>query len=224
MSYGGYYTLVLRPGVRVIVLNSQLGYVFNFYSLLPDHSLADSMFDWAESLLQNARTQHERVLFVGHIPPGREDVNDFYAERYQQLAQQYADVIAVQLSGHIHEDSFEVVRDVTDKTPVGVVYIAPSLTTFWNVNPSFRVYEMAADTWNVVSLSQYHMNMTRANAEGHITWERFYDAATLWGIPDLTPASWQLVRLLCAVTLCHLRSCSFFCGDILFDILLWSWL
>ena len=67
MSAAGYYTMLVRPGVRVLVLNSQLGYVFNFYSLLPDHPVADQMFTWAASVLDAARLANERVLLIGHI-------------------------------------------------------------------------------------------------------------------------------------------------------------
>jgi sphingomyelin phosphodiesterase len=90
-----------------------------------------------------------------------------------------------------------VVRDTQDALPVGVVYIAPSVTTFWNVNPSFRVYEADAQSWELLNFEQYHMNMTRANADGAITWELFYDALSLWQIGDLSPQSWQLVRPCC---------------------------
>jgi hypothetical protein len=71
MAYAGYYTLVVRPGVRVVVLNSQLGYIFNFYTLLSAHPVADEMFGWAEQILHGAAAAGERVLMVGHISARR---------------------------------------------------------------------------------------------------------------------------------------------------------
>jgi sphingomyelin phosphodiesterase len=78
-----------------------------------------------------------------HIPPGRNDVNDWYAQTYANLSARYADVIAAHMGGHIHSDAYEVFSDSSAR-PLGVFYIAPSVTTFTNHNPSFRVYEYDA--------------------------------------------------------------------------------
>ena len=73
------------------------------------------------------------------------------------------------------------------------------------------MYELDPVSWDVLNFQQYHMNMTRCNAEGHITWELFYDAKELWNIPDLTPQSWQVVRVVC-VCVCDSASERLFIG------------
>lgn len=45
------------------------------------------------------------------------------------------------LTGHTHWDEFQVIYDYhngNEPRPVGVGYMAPSVTTFRNVNPAFR--------------------------------------------------------------------------------------
>ena len=51
-----------------------------------------------------------------------------------------------QFYGHTHFDEFEVFYDTKDyQRPVGVGYIAPSLTPWENVNPAYRVYYVEGD-------------------------------------------------------------------------------
>jgi len=67
MSDGGYYTVKIADNLRVIVLNSQLGYVFNFYTFLKNQTQLQDMFDWADSVLTAAAGNNEHVLITGHI-------------------------------------------------------------------------------------------------------------------------------------------------------------
>lgn len=186
--------MVMVPGVRIISINSQFGYLFNFYTLLPDQSQAQLQFDWLNATLASAFAAGEKVIIAAHIPMGRWDTLNWWAEAYHNIVSPFASIIVGQFTGHVHADSFEVMRDYeTRSIPVSTVYIAPSVTTFWDVNPSFRVYELDADSWHVANYVQYHLNITRANDEGYPTWEVYYDAQSAYDIPDCSPASWQRV-------------------------------
>ena len=51
-----------------------------------------------------------------------------------------------QFFGHTHYDKFELYYDVADsKRPVGVGYVAPSLTTYTYLNPTYRIYHIEGD-------------------------------------------------------------------------------
>lgn len=48
----------------------------------------------------------------------------------------YEGTITGQFFGHTHKDEFEMFYDETDKTrPLGVAFIAPSVTTYVDLNP-----------------------------------------------------------------------------------------
>lgn len=52
------------------------------------------------------------------------------------LSSRYESTITGQFFGHTHMDEFEMFFDETDKTrPVGVAFIAPSVTTYVDLNP-----------------------------------------------------------------------------------------
>ena len=45
----------------------------------------------------------------------------------------------------------------------GVVLIAPSVTPYGHINPSFRVFTMDADSKKLLGYEQYYLNLTLAN-------------------------------------------------------------
>lgn len=49
-------------------------------------------------------------------------------------------------NAHTHKDHFGVFYDHKTGEPVNANYISPSLTTFSNLNPSFRVIEADSET------------------------------------------------------------------------------
>lgn len=52
------------------------------------------------------------------------------------LSSRYESTITGQFFGHTHMDEFEMFFDETDKSrPVGVAFIAPSITTYVDLNP-----------------------------------------------------------------------------------------
>ena len=50
----------------------------------------------------------------------------------------------------------------------GVALIAPSVTPYGHMNPSFRLFTMDADTYQLLDYQQYHLNLTKANGEARI--------------------------------------------------------
>lgn len=45
----------------------------------------------------------------------------------------------------------------------GVVLVAPSVTPFGHINPSFRVFTMDTDTMTLLGYRQYHLDLVQAN-------------------------------------------------------------
>jgi sphingomyelin phosphodiesterase len=53
-----------------------------------------------------------------------------WSGRYTALVDRFTNIIRGQFFGHTHDDEIEIVRSYADSSPVGVVHIAPSLTTY----------------------------------------------------------------------------------------------
>jgi sphingomyelin phosphodiesterase len=148
-----------------------------------------------KSTLEEAVRNGEKVVIIGHIPPGDPTTIESYGEFYVPLVANYSNVIVGQLFGHIHEDLFQMVQ-ATDGSPAGVVHIAPSVTTYLNVNPSFRIYSMDPNTFHLIDYEQYYLNVTNANILAKqnrtedIKFKLEYTARQEYDLADLSPNSW----------------------------------
>ena len=66
---GGYYTELVEPGLRLVVVNTAMyfcgNWMFSQRRVDPGRQLA-----WLRGVLQSARDNHERVFLAAHVPPG----------------------------------------------------------------------------------------------------------------------------------------------------------
>ena len=89
IKMGGYYSTLIRPGLRVMSINTQYCDIFNFWvcSLLLFLSLLSffkclswqlvlgipdiaGQLEWMKDTLARAEKNNETVWIIGHIPPG----------------------------------------------------------------------------------------------------------------------------------------------------------
>lgn len=68
--------------------------------------------------------------------------------------------------------------------------IAPSVTPQGQNNPSVRVFTYDLNTYQVLDYVNYAANLTKANIDGKVTFERLYSARSDLGVSDMTAQSW----------------------------------
>lgn len=68
---GGYYTTLVRPGLRVIALNSNVGYYENYW-LVFDDEYFKTQLQWLHDVLLAAERSGEKVHILSHVPSNRE--------------------------------------------------------------------------------------------------------------------------------------------------------
>ncbi|KAJ8940103.1 hypothetical protein NQ318_016019 [Aromia moschata] len=95
-------------------------------------------------------TVHEReclpVMPAGHIPPGHSDCLKVWSRNYYAIVSRYESTITSQFFGHTHFDEFEVFYDHTDLSrAVGIAYVGPSVSPYYNLNPGYRIYYVDGD-------------------------------------------------------------------------------
>jgi len=106
-----------------------------------------------------------------------------------------------QFFGHTHQDEFEIFYDhdhspnsISQFRPTNVAFIGPSVTTFGNVNPGYRIYTVDGNyegsSYQVLDHETYFMNLTEANINRDSKPLEFflsYSARNAFPIMDLTP-------------------------------------
>jgi hypothetical protein len=110
---------------------------------------------WLNATLAAATTAGQRCYIIGHVPVGMETAYgndrrvpsslrpywmDLFARQYQDIVDSYGEeVVAVQIFGHEHVDTFRLVGDRT------VALTAPSLSTAYpRTNPTVRLWRHGA--------------------------------------------------------------------------------
>lgn len=77
------------------------------------------------------------------------------------------------------------------QAPLHVAYVTPSLTEGYPAsNPGLRAFEVDAATLAPVDVRTFWTNLSAANENWAATWELEYSARELYGLADLSAASW----------------------------------
>eukprot|EP00340_Litonotus_pictus_P011302 CAMPEP_0170539930 /NCGR_PEP_ID=MMETSP0209-20121228/104313_1 /TAXON_ID=665100 ORGANISM="Litonotus pictus, Strain P1" /NCGR_SAMPLE_ID=MMETSP0209 /ASSEMBLY_ACC=CAM_ASM_000301 /LENGTH=490 /DNA_ID=CAMNT_0010842137 /DNA_START=739 /DNA_END=2208 /DNA_ORIENTATION=+ len=179
----GYYTAKhADTNLRIIALNPFLCDSVNFY-LIRDPTDPLHQIDFLRKTLDEAEKSGEKVFVIGHIPPQISYHLNECTKRYNVIMERYRNIVRGQFYGHTHQDENKVIKGYFNRSDnVGNVFIAPSTTTYSELNPSFRVYEVDPETWYMKNLYQYRLNLTDANLhpEKELKWTLAYDFNSLY--------------------------------------------
>jgi len=189
------YYSVVNPkfNLKIISIDTQTCDTLNF-DLIRDSSVDPlNQLDWMRDELIDAENNNLTVFIQGHIPPGSLNCDPQWSARYRALIDRFTNIIRGQFYGHTHNDQFQVVRSYNDSSPVGVIYISPSLTTYTKLYPSFRVFEIDADTNQVVNYQQYRLDLAKwnSNTTGPISWDVAYTFLEEYNLTDTSYASFD---------------------------------
>ncbi|XP_068231172.1 sphingomyelin phosphodiesterase-like [Palaemon carinicauda] len=190
--YAGFYSVPVIPGFRIISVNSMFGNGANIWLYQNSNDVAHELA-WLENELWKAENEGELVHLLGHIPPGLLGNERTWSREYNRIVRRYESIIRGQFFGHTHYDEFEVFHD--GDRPIGVAYVAPSQTPWYDLNPAYRIYtidgERPETTRMVLDHSTYVMSLTEAHETNVTRWYKLYDAKEAYGMPSLKPEDWH---------------------------------
>lgn len=200
IRYGGYYTTIVKPGLRMVSMNMNYCYTFNWWTLAKSEDPASGLL-WLTKVLEEAEMNGEKVHIISHIAPGGPDCMSVFSREYNKIVNRFESTITAQFFGHTHTDEFKIFYDAEDPTrPTNVAFIGPSVTTYLHLNPGYKVYtidgERSGSTFAVLDHSTWYMNLTAANLAAKSAtnkleldpeWEELYQARAEYGIADLSP-------------------------------------
>lgn len=199
LRYGGFYTLEIQPGLRVVSLNMNFCAQENFWLMINSTDPANQL-QWLVHVLQSSEDKGEKVHIIGHIPPGL--CLGSWSWNYYHIVNRYESTIAGQFFGHTHTDEFQMFYDEETLTrPLSVAFVAPSVTTYVNLNPGYRVYVVDGNypksSRMVLDHETYILNLTKANHGGPAApwtpdpnpkWTLLYRAREFFQLPSLFPS------------------------------------
>ena len=187
---GGYYTLKLESGVRLISLNLVFVDAFNIYSKKYKETDPAGITAWFNATMKAAKEAGEKVIIISHEGVGLKGSgkNDLVAEfnaDYDNIMNLYGDVVIAHFAGHSHEESFRVLP-TAEKAKYGII-LNPALTTWQNINPKFRLVEY--DNNKVTDWTTFYLPIDDCNAASSgYPWKKLYKASEAYGLNDYSPA------------------------------------
>ena len=246
----GFYAATVRPGLKVISLNTNFCHSRNFW-LFINSTDPGNQLQWLVHELQLSELAHERVHIIGHIPPGADDCLRVWSKNYNQIINRYAATITGQFFGHTHTSEFEMfyadqasatqsklgaatasaskganekasemprsadvnnllkmkserkepVASITVPVkpakgglkPISVAQIGPSITTFIDLNPSYRIYTIDPKRdFRPIDYETFYVNLTEANLAERSAKPQWHSAGFFskkFGLQDITPES-----------------------------------
>nr|XP_046228729.1 acid sphingomyelinase-like phosphodiesterase 3a isoform X3 [Scatophagus argus] len=199
LSQGGFYSQLVKPGLRVVSLNTILYYGPN--EVTSNMTDPAGQFEWLEKTLQKAAQSLEKVYIIAHVPIGylpfvrnTTAIRKSQNERLVAICRKYSQVIAGHFYGHTHRDSIMVLLDQQGK-PVNSLFVSPAVTPIKNVmepysnNPAFRMYLYNTKDFALLDIWQYFLNLTEANEKQRSDWRLEYIMTEAFGLTDLQPQS-----------------------------------
>lgn len=192
---GAFYSVLVYPGFRIISLNMNYCNNKNWWLLLNSTDPAQEL-QWLIYELQNAEDRGEKVHILGHIPPGHHDCLKVWSHNYYTIVNRYESTITAQFFGHTHFDEFELFYDEHNRHRVtNIAYIGPSVTTYYKLNPGYRMYYIEGDFADSRKLVTDHetwvMNLEEANRIGQPRWYQLYSAKRAYNMRNLLPEEWN---------------------------------
>ncbi|TKR96369.1 hypothetical protein L596_010399 [Steinernema carpocapsae] len=197
MEYRGSYVIQAAEKLKVVSLNTGYCETTNFW-LYINETDPDGAMTWFVKQLFKAETDGHFVHVMAHIPPGDSECLEGWAFNYYRVMNRFKNIITAQFFGHVHTDSFTVFyEDMNDpkSKPTGVLYQAPSVTTYENLNPGYRIYKIEGDfegsQYRVLDFNNYFLNLSKTQDSDKPQWEQLYSARSEYNLTDLSPKSWN---------------------------------
>jgi len=191
----GFYSTLVRPGLRVIGLNNNFCVGMNFFLFLDFSDPADQLAWLVEQLLMSEELG-EAVHILAHHPPG--SCLSGWGSEYTKIINRFQSTVKAQFHGHTHDDHYIVFHNETGG-PSSTAFVSPSVTPYTDNNPEYRIYSVAADPGHssfgyVADHQTWSMDLSQVQAEDDIPeWRHLYSARADLGLQGVGASDWKYV-------------------------------
>ncbi|CAJ0951819.1 unnamed protein product, partial [Mesorhabditis belari] len=197
VRYRASYATYIKQNLKLISINSVYCSTFNFFNYLNQVD-PDGTLQWLVEQLLDSEAKGEKVHIISHVPSGVTYCLKGWSTNYYEIVNRFENTITAQFYGHTHYDHFEVFYENADPTKRATHFnfIAPSLTTYDFLNPSYRIYTIdgaySGSTYTVLESDTYWGDVNQANqANQEPNWQLLYNAKKEYQMLDLSPESWS---------------------------------
>lgn len=184
---GGFYTVLAKPGFRIIALNSNVCYTFNWW-LIYNPKDQDGQLQWLADTLLQAENAGEKVHILGHIPSGDSGCLRTWSREFHKIIERFENTVTAIFNGHTHNDHFHVYYATDEPTrPISVAVNGGSVTQFSYLNSNYKIYSVDSVTYDILDAESWIFNLTEANTNASLnpTWLKLYSFKEEYGVGSL---------------------------------------
>ncbi|XP_076252483.1 sphingomyelin phosphodiesterase 1-like isoform X2 [Rhynchophorus ferrugineus] len=189
----GYYSVLANNKLRIISLNNNICYIYNWW-LLYDTNFLKEQIEFLKRELVEAEANGQFVHIISHVYPGEKECIEPWEVNYNSLITRFAHIIKGQFFGHTHTDSFKVFYSKIDGRPNNVGYNGASLTPYLKYNPNYKIISVDPNTFNILDVDTYYFNLTEANLHPYTSpkWMKLYSIKEAYNFSDLSPDNFDI--------------------------------
>ena len=118
------------------------------------------MLSWLNTTLHGFEQRNEIAVLMAHHPPGDTDCLYQWAYRFRAILDRYQHIVRWSVYGHEHLEIMGVAHSIKLGRPTGVHYWSGSVSSWFEVNPSFKVFEVDTLTMLPVKSHTYVLDIT----------------------------------------------------------------
>ncbi|XP_076293529.1 sphingomyelin phosphodiesterase isoform X2 [Lasioglossum baleicum] len=186
---GGYYTVSPTKGFRVIALNSNICYSYNWWLWYTPRD-PDNQLQWLSDTLRNAEKNQEFVHILSHIPVNAIDCLKTWRREYIKLVNRYSHIIKAQFNGHTHNDEVAIFYD-SNSVAQNIAWNGGSITSYTKLNTNYKVYDVNGNNYAINDYQNwmYDIGTANKNPNKRPTWFKSYSFKTEYDVPELSARS-----------------------------------
>lgn len=152
---GGFYTALVRDKLRVVALNSNVCYIFNWW-MFYGTSIMKTQLQWFHDTLLMAEKNNEKVHVLNHMFNGHEDTHKPCSREYRRIMDRFYQTVVAEFHGHSEYWDFNIFYHHNNpKLPASVAFNGGSVASFIEVNRNYMVYSVDSATYVSIILLKF---------------------------------------------------------------------
>ncbi|KAF5270385.1 hypothetical protein FQR65_LT05573 [Abscondita terminalis] len=181
---GGYYSVLVKPGFRIIGINSNVCFTNNAWLVFDDRDPLGQL-QWLADELFEAEKNDEVVHILSHVPPGDDECMTQWSHEFKRIIERFHGIISGQFNGHTHLDELKVFYAPNDNDRViNVAFNGGSVTTFVGFNPNYKIYYVGEQN-QMVDYELWTYDLLQANNNTTPNWYKLYSFKKDFKLEDL---------------------------------------
>ncbi|XP_043796526.1 sphingomyelin phosphodiesterase 1-like [Apis laboriosa] len=185
---GGYYTVIPKKGFRIIALNSNICYSYNWW-LWYNPKDPDNQLQWLLNILSEAEKNNEFVHILSHIPFNSNNCFKTWKREYLRIIDRFSHLIKAEFNGHTHNDEIAIFYNSDEPKHIG--WNGGSITAYSKLNPNYKIYVVNCSNYAVIDYQNWMYDLSFANKNIHVRpiWYKSYSFKKEYDLIDLSAKS-----------------------------------